>query len=185
MNEVVIVGGGPARLSAALMLMLRRCRRSVLICDTGKPRNRASRAMHEYLTRDGIPPREFLAIARQELQQYPTVELRDVEVQAARVPAGRPVRGDAGGGEHVMSRKLLGATRVADHVPEIPVSRLCTAEASSTVPTATSTATSGRAATSRSPSVAAAPRKYESMHMAGLSSAAMPRAPCSGSSSRR
>ena len=52
--DVVIVGAGPAGLSAALMLG--RCRRSVLVCDTGNPRNAASHALHGYLTRDGIDP---------------------------------------------------------------------------------------------------------------------------------
>jgi thioredoxin reductase len=115
--DVVIVGGGPAGLSAALMLG--RCRRRVLLCDTGRPRNRASQAMHGYLTRDGIPPREFLAIARGQLQQYTTVELRDVEVIAAECQAGRFVVTLAGGGQ-VASRKLLLATGVVDNLPEVP-----------------------------------------------------------------
>ena len=67
MYDVVNVGAGPAGLSAALMLG--RCRRRVLLCDTGRPRNAASRAMHGFLTRDGIPPREFLSIAREQLRQ--------------------------------------------------------------------------------------------------------------------
>ena len=58
--DVVIVGAGPAGLSAALILG--RCRRTVLICDTGRPRNAASLALHGYLTRDGVPPGEELAL---------------------------------------------------------------------------------------------------------------------------
>src|SRR5437762_6613932 len=81
MYDVIIVGAGPAGLSAALILG--RSRRRVLVCDTGRPRNAASRAMHGFLTRDGIPPREFLAAAREQLRQYDTVELRDVEVLEA------------------------------------------------------------------------------------------------------
>jgi thioredoxin reductase len=114
--DVVIVGGGPAGLSAALMLG--RCRRSVLLCDTGRPRNRASKAIHGYLTRDGTPPAEFLAIARAQLQQYTTVELRDIEVLAAECRESQFVVTLAGG-EQVVSRKLLLATGVVDNLPDV------------------------------------------------------------------
>ena len=58
--DTVIVGGGPAGLSAALILG--RCRRRVLLCDAGHQRNLWSHAMHRYLTRDGIAPAEFLRL---------------------------------------------------------------------------------------------------------------------------
>src|SRR5687767_10176750 len=78
MFDCIIVGGGPAGLSTALVLG--RCRRRVLVCDTGYPRNARSTAMHGFLSRDGIPPLEFLAIARSQLATYATVEFRQAEV---------------------------------------------------------------------------------------------------------
>jgi thioredoxin reductase len=117
MYDVVIVGAGPAGLSAALILG--RSRRRVLVCDTGKPRNAASRAMHGYLTRDGIPPAEFLGIARDQLARYDTIEMRDVEVTAAECIDAR-FRSSFADGTFVLSRKLLIATGVVDNLPEIP-----------------------------------------------------------------
>ncbi len=87
--DVIVVGAGPAGLSAALILG--RCRRRVLVCDTGHPRNAASHALHGFLTRDGIAPAEFLRLGCEELRRYDTVELRAVEVTAARLrPAVSP-----------------------------------------------------------------------------------------------
>ncbi|MBW8713477.1 MAG: NAD(P)/FAD-dependent oxidoreductase, partial [Acidobacteria bacterium] len=74
--DVIIVGAGPAGLNAALILG--RARRTVLVCDSGTPRNAASHALHGYLTRDGISPREFLALGRRELEPYETVTLRPI-----------------------------------------------------------------------------------------------------------
>src|SRR2546425_5708078 len=80
MFDVVVVGGGPAGLSAALMLG--RWRRRVLVCDLGQPRNRRSRALHGYLTRDGVAPTDFNALGRTELETY-SVEFRRVGVVGA------------------------------------------------------------------------------------------------------
>ena len=115
--DVVIVGAGPAGLSAALILG--RCRRSVLICDTGRPRNAASHAMHGYLSRDGMPPREFLAAGRAELERYDTVELRMAQVTDAVCRPDRRFEVTLATGECVVSRKLLIATGVRDNLPEI------------------------------------------------------------------
>ena len=62
--DAIVIGGGPAGLSAALILG--RCRRRILVCDAGQPRNAHSAAMHGFLTRDGISPLEFLRLARAE-----------------------------------------------------------------------------------------------------------------------
>jgi thioredoxin reductase len=115
--DVVIVGAGPAGLSAALILG--RCRRAVLICDTGHPRNAASRALHGYLTRDGVPPSELLALGRRELEQYDTVELRDVGASDAVCTEDGRFKVTFDDGAVVFSRKLLIATGVCDNLPEI------------------------------------------------------------------
>ena len=99
--------------------MLGRCRRRVLVCDTRAPRNRWSHAVHGFLTRDGTPPAQLLALAREELQRYDTVELREARViDAVPVSGGFVVRCEDGG--EVRCRKLLLATGVVDELPAIP-----------------------------------------------------------------
>ncbi|HEX2609456.1 MAG TPA: NAD(P)/FAD-dependent oxidoreductase, partial [Gemmatimonadales bacterium] len=114
--DCIIVGAGPAGLSAALMLG--RCRRNVLVCDVGNQRNARSAAIHNYLTRDGTRPAEFLELGRAEAARYPTVEFRNVEVlDATRSPDGfRLVCAD---GRQLGARKLLLATGVVDELPPI------------------------------------------------------------------
>ena len=116
--DVIIVGAGPAGLSAALMLG--RCRRSVVVFDHGKPRNAPSRALHGYLTRDGIAPADFLRLARDELGKYPSVRIRDQEVAAAECRPGDGFVVTLESGETMAARKLLLATGVVDNLPEIP-----------------------------------------------------------------
>jgi thioredoxin reductase len=72
--DVIVVGGGPAGLSAAIVLG--RCRRRVLVYDSGQPRNRHAVGIHGFLTRDGIPPGELLRQGREEAARY-GVEVRD------------------------------------------------------------------------------------------------------------
>lgn len=117
MYDVIIVGAGPAGLSAALILG--RCRRRVLVIDSGKPRNAASRAMHGFLSRDGMPPLEFLATARQQMQRYDTVELGDGCVTEAEC-RDRTFHVTLEDGSEHDARRLLIATGVVDDLPEIP-----------------------------------------------------------------
>lgn len=121
MYDVVIVGGGPAGLNAALFLG--RCRRSVLLLDAGSPRNAPSRWVSGFLTRDGAEPAELRRLARRELAAYPSVELRDAEVVSARAADdGFEVR-LAAGDAPIRARKLILATGLMNDVPDFPGSR--------------------------------------------------------------
>ncbi|ASJ52402.1 pyridine nucleotide-disulfide oxidoreductase [Brevibacillus formosus] len=74
MNQLIdvgIIGGGPAGMSAALALG--RARKSVVVIDEGRPRNRVTRESHGFLTRDGITPSEFRRIAREQISAYSSV----------------------------------------------------------------------------------------------------------------
>ncbi|MEV4477409.1 NAD(P)/FAD-dependent oxidoreductase [Nonomuraea sp. NPDC049504] len=80
--DVIVVGGGPAGLSAALVFG--RQRRRVLVIDGGNVRNAPASEMHMYLSRDGFPPARLLELGRAELAAYPSVELRRGAVRSAR-----------------------------------------------------------------------------------------------------
>lgn len=114
--DVVIVGGGPAGLAAALNLG-RGCKR-VLLCDAGPRRNAAAARMHGFVSQDGSPPTEFRRIAREQLAPY-DVELRDVGVHdVRRIDDGFVV--SLIGGETVRCRKVLLATGMVDEIPDVP-----------------------------------------------------------------
>src|SRR5262245_22884469 len=78
--DVVIVGGGPSGLSAALTLG--RARKRVLLCDSGPRRNAAAEQIHNFVTRDGTPPDEFRHAGRRQLSLYSNVEARDLRVES-------------------------------------------------------------------------------------------------------
>jgi thioredoxin reductase len=115
--DCVIVGGGPAGLSAALMLG--RCRRRVLVCDTGQGRNRWSHGVHGLLTREGVAPAELLRLADEDLGRYDTVSRCGREVVEARRD-GNGFTLACADGTRLRSRRLLLATGVVDELPPIP-----------------------------------------------------------------
>ncbi len=112
--DVLIIGGGPAGLSAALQLG--RSLRSVLVCDNGEPRNGPAAEAHGYLTRDGIPPEELRRLGREEVSKYGG-EFRNSQVtDVSRANDGFTSTLDSG--ESVTSRKVVLATGVGDDLPD-------------------------------------------------------------------
>jgi thioredoxin reductase len=110
--EVVVIGGGAAGLSAALVLG--RARRRVAVVDAGEPRNAPAAHMHGFLSRDGMPPAELLATARSELAVY------GVELVADRVEGLSPgftLR--LASGRTLRARAIVLATGAADVLPDV------------------------------------------------------------------
>lgn len=110
--DVVIVGGGPAGLSAALALG--RARKRVLLSDSGPRRNAAAEHIHNFVTRDGAPPDEFRQIGRQQLTHYPNVEARDVRVESISGTRGAFRLGLTSG--TVEARRILLCTGMVDEM---------------------------------------------------------------------
>jgi thioredoxin reductase len=114
--EVIVLGGGPAGLSAGLVLG--RCLRQTLICDDGRYRNRRSQALHCFIGHDGVVPADLRRRARRELGRYDTVRLvaktvrsirRDGSLLTVEFADHAPASADA----------LLVATGVVDELPPL------------------------------------------------------------------
>ena len=111
--DVLVVGGGAAGLSAALVLG--RARRSVVVVDAGAPRNAPAAHMHGYLSRDGMAPSALLAQGRHEVAGY-GVDLVDDVVLSLQ----RGFTADLASGLTVSARRVLIASGVADKLPDLP-----------------------------------------------------------------
>ncbi|KKB12467.1 hypothetical protein VE25_07115 [Devosia geojensis] len=117
MDDVIVVGGSFAGLSAALSLA--RARRKVRVLDTGLPRNRYSDAAHNVFAMDGAPPRELLARARAQLEAYETVTFESAKATAA-TKNGDGFALTLENGETREARRLVLAYGVADQFPDLP-----------------------------------------------------------------
>ncbi|WP_432186781.1 NAD(P)/FAD-dependent oxidoreductase [Streptomyces sp. Tue6028] len=115
--EAVVVGGGTAGLSAALVLG--RARRRTLVVDAGEPRNAPAAHMQGYLSRDGMPPAAFLAEGRREVEGYGVALVRDRVVDVARDGAGE-FDVTLADGRPVHARRLIVTTGLADELPSVP-----------------------------------------------------------------
>ncbi|MFD0901406.1 NAD(P)/FAD-dependent oxidoreductase [Actinomadura sediminis] len=115
-REVLIIGGGPAGLSAALVLS--RARRSVTVVDSGEPRNATVAHMQGFLSRDGMPPEELRKIGRTEVRGYGGEIIDGVAERTERTADGFAVTLRDGTVLH--GRRLLVTTGVTDELPDVP-----------------------------------------------------------------
>ena len=115
--DVIIVGGSYSGLAAGMALG--RALRNVLIIDSGAPCNSQTPHSHNFLTHDGRPPAEITALARQQVQAYPTVSfLEDRVLDGRKTDKGFELQ--TASGERFSARKLVFATGIRDVIPDIP-----------------------------------------------------------------
>ena len=114
--DVAVIGGSAAGLAAALQLG--RQRRSVIVVDSGKPRNAPASHMHSYLGREGVPPSELAAIGRKEVRSYGVEVLAGCVELVGRLADGR-FRVEVAGGNSIVARRVLAATGLVDELPDI------------------------------------------------------------------
>ncbi|MGV3460099.1 MAG: NAD(P)/FAD-dependent oxidoreductase [Flavobacterium sp.] len=114
--EAIIIGGSYAGLSAAMALG--RASRNVLVIDSGQPCNAPTPHSHNFLTRDGETPAAIAAIAKEQVQHYPTVKFQEGTV------TGVEKTGDAfavklADSAIFLAKKVLLATGIKDIMPGI------------------------------------------------------------------
>lgn len=119
--DVLIIGGGPAGLSAALNLG--RSLMRVLVVDADRPRNAATLQSHGFLTRDGVPPHELRRLARAELAAYPNIEILSRNRVFALRTEDAGFTADVGRREptaSVTARAVLVASGLRETLPDVP-----------------------------------------------------------------
>lgn len=126
--DVVIVGGGAAGLSAALVLL--RARRSVAVIDAGSPRNAPAAHMQGFLSRDGESPASLLSAGREELAKYGGSVIPGTisAITAGQSQASRPGERTGftlrlGDGREYGARRVLVSTGLRDEILDLPGTR--------------------------------------------------------------
>ena len=114
--DVVVIGGGAAGLSAALVLS--RARRTVLVVDAGSPRNAPAAHLHGYLSRDGMPPAELLAAGRKEVRATAARSSTAPSPTLSPTASGSPLSSPAGSGSPLGG--CWSPTGLRDELPDIP-----------------------------------------------------------------
>jgi thioredoxin reductase len=118
LHDCLVIGGGAAGLSAALVLGRARC--DVLLVDAGEPSNRVAHAVGGLLAQEGTSPGELYAAGREQLAGYPSVELRDGEVVALERRDDGTFRAQLADGGEATARRVLLAAGMEYVPPDLP-----------------------------------------------------------------
>lgn len=113
--DVAVIGGSAAGLATALQLG--RQRRSVIVVDSGEPRNAPAAHMHSFLGRDGTPPAELLAAGRAEVRGYGVEVLAGRATRVSRAGDGFVV--ELAAGHTLVARRVVVATGLVDDLPDV------------------------------------------------------------------
>ena len=115
--DTIVLGGGVAGLAAATWIA--RYRRSVVVLDGGRPRNRWVDRSHGYLGFDPVDPGELTGRAREQLERYDEASVRSGSARRAWSDDDGAFVVELEGGERLAGRRLVLATGVEDRFPEV------------------------------------------------------------------
>lgn len=116
--DALIIGGGPAGLSAALAMG--RIVRTALVCDDSRPRNAPSEHLNNFPTRDGIHPEKWRQEARQNLEKYQTIDFFDGSVLSVSKDGEARFTAELSSGTKASFKKVILADGIEDKLPAIP-----------------------------------------------------------------
>ncbi|MGB7365394.1 NAD(P)/FAD-dependent oxidoreductase [Carnobacterium jeotgali] len=117
MIDVVVIGGGPAGMSAALVAG--RGRKQVLLIDEEKPRNAVTHESHAFLTRDGIKPEVFREKGRRDLLKYPTISIKKSKILSIEKALEDSFELTAESGEVINAKSVVLATGLTETLPNV------------------------------------------------------------------
>lgn len=117
--DCVILGAGPAGLSASLILG--RSRRNVALFDNGTNRNQVTQESHGFLTRDGVSPAEFRHLGVVELGKYPSVQFfKETVTQVTKQTNDQMFKIVTSRGREYLAERIILATGIQEKYPKVP-----------------------------------------------------------------
>lgn len=117
MLDCAIIGGGPAGLNAALVLG--RARRKIILFDNNQPRNAVTHESHGFITRDGVSPREFRALAHQDIRKYPSVQINENKIVKIKQASNSTFELITHEGETYLTKKIILAIGLKESLPKV------------------------------------------------------------------